>query len=308
MSKKKNDDVITGKDLKGNEVTVLVVKPSPDIYRDSQTAYNKAFREALESGALLRQKLTDYMEKQGIWDDTKQKAYDKLLDEINAKGEALQKGGIPIKDAREVALSMRKQRGEFRSLIAERSALDTNSVEGQADNARFNALICLCVLDPNTKKPIFQKQEDYDNLAEEPWAVKAAGSLANMIYEIDPNYDANLTENKFLVNYDFANEELRLVNADGHLIAIDEEDGTERLINEGGRYVAYHEDGTQYFINMDGEEIDQEGEKVLEFSPFLDDSGKPIPAPKNDGGEEETAKKEDKPKATRASKKKVESS
>lgn len=300
--KKKDRTVIDDKDLQGNKVSVLIVKPAPQAYRDSQIAYNKAFRSALESGALLRQKLTDYMEEQGIWDDDKQKEYDDLLGEIGAKEEALNKGGIPIKEAKELALSMREKRAKFRVLIAERTALDTNSVEGQADNARFNALVCLCVLDPNTKNPIFPNLDDYDKLAEEPWAVKAAAELANMIYEIDPNYDKNLAENEFLVKYDFANEDLRLINKDGHLVDIE-----GRLINDEGRFISYHKDGTEYFVNMDGEEINEDGDKVVEFSPFLDDDGKPIPVPKSEGDEEKTDKKETKPKATRSSKKKVES-
>ena len=307
---KKN--LVTGKDKKGNEVTVFVKTPSSQDYRDSQVEYNKSFREALESGALLRQKLTDYMKEQGIWDDDKQKEHDALLDNITSQSETLQKGGIPLKDGKEIALSMRKKRAEFRLLIAERTALDTNSVEGQADNARFNALVCLCILDPNSKTPIFKRQEDYEKLDREPWVVNAASNLANKIYEIDPNYDKNLTENKFLVNYNFAqydedNNAFPLVNNDGHLIALDE-DGTERLINEQGRYIAYHEDGSEYFVNLDGEEINEDGDKVVQFSPFLDDEGKDVPVPESQKKEEETTKKDTKSKGARASKKKVESS
>jgi len=136
--------------------------------------------------------------------------------------------------------------------------------------------------------------------------------LANKIYEIDPNYDKNLTENKFLVNYNFAqydedNNAFPLVNNDGHLIALDE-DGTERLINEQGRYIAYHEDGSEYFVNLDGEEINEDGDKVVQFSPFLDDEGKDVPVPESQKKEEETTKKDTKSKGARASKKKVESS
>jgi len=280
--KKKTEELVEGKDSKGNAVNVLVIKPSTAAYRDSQVAYNKAFREALESGALLRQKLTDYMEEQGIWDDDKQKAYDQLLDEINVKEGALRKGGIPLKEAKEIALSMRQKRAEFRNLIAERTALDTNSVEGQADNARFNALVCLCVVDPSTKTPIFKELDDYDKLAEEPWAVK---------------------ENKFLSKYDFVNKDLRLVNAEGHLVDIE-----GRLISEDGRFIDYREDGTQYFVNSDGEEIDEDGDKVVQFSPFLDDDGNPIPEPKSETEDEKAAEKATKSKATRSSKKKVESS
>ena len=51
---------------------VIVRKPTPKEYRDSQIAYNQAFRKALDSGAFLRQKLNDYMIEEGIWDDEKE--------------------------------------------------------------------------------------------------------------------------------------------------------------------------------------------------------------------------------------------
>ena len=98
-----------------------------------------------------------------------------------------------------------------------------------------------------------------------------------MIYELDPDYDKNLTENKFLVDYKFADEELRLINADGHLIDVDESN-TERLIDENGRFVAYSEDDEQYFVNRDGEEVNPDGSRKVEFAPFLDDDGNPVEA------------------------------
>ena len=63
MEKKLSDTEreVTSKDNDGNEVKVLVKKPTPQEYRDSQIAYNQAFRKALDSGAFIRQKLNDYM-------------------------------------------------------------------------------------------------------------------------------------------------------------------------------------------------------------------------------------------------------
>ena len=50
--------LVTEKDLDGNEVTVFVKKPTTKEYRESQAEYNRAFRAALESGAVLKKKLT----------------------------------------------------------------------------------------------------------------------------------------------------------------------------------------------------------------------------------------------------------
>lgn len=289
--------VIESTDVDGNPVKVLLKTPDAGDYRDSQIEYNKAFRKALDSGALLRQKLADYMEDQGIWDKDKQEKNDRFVAEIGAMEERLQAGGIKLTEAKQIAIDLRVKRVEFRSFLAERNSLDQNSVEGQADNARFSELVRLCMLNPATKKPYFQTQSDYDAAAEQPWVIEAASELAGIIYGLDPDYDEKLTENKFLKEFDFINDDLRLINADGHTV-----DGDGRLIDEDGRFIAYRtEEGKaaqdkedRYYVNRDGEEVvlitDGDDENWVKKSlatrqPFLDDDGNPIITAKKEDAE-----------------------
>jgi hypothetical protein len=284
--------IIESQDKEGNPVQVALKSPGVTEYRDSQVEYNKAFRKALDSGALLRQKLTDYMREQGIWNEEKQKENDRFVDEIRSKEEALRRGGIKLTEAKQIALDLRLLRLQFREFIAEKNQMDQNSAEGQADNARFSELVRLCMLNPNTRQPFFPSQSDYDNSADQPWVVEASSQLASMIYDIDPDYDNKLQENKFLKDYSFVNDDLRLINENGHLIDID-----GRLINEEGRFVAYRNAKAeaaqdldkQYFVNREGKEIipteGDDGSEIWvekgaeEAQPFLDDSGKPIELP-----------------------------
>ncbi len=283
------EKIVEGVDKEGNEVKVLLRQPTAQDYRDSQIEYNKAFTAALKSKAPLRQKLVSYMRDNEVWDDEKQKQHDELISEISACEDKLKGGGIKLSEAREVALLLRGKREDFRELLSEKNALDQNSAEGQADNARFSELIRLCMLDPNSKKPCFVDQKAYDSQAEQPWVVKAASELAGMIYGLDPDYDKNLEENKFLKEFNFVNEELEFINEDGHTV-----DSEGRLINEDGRYIAYRTEKAKeekdqskvYFVNRDGEEVicktNDKGEEewvkisLAERKPFLDDSGNPI--------------------------------
>ncbi len=318
MANKKDDNkdrVIEGVDKDGNTVKTLLRQPTAQDYRDSQVQYNETFRKALDSGALLRQKLTDYMTDQGIWDEDKQKDNDKFIDDISGREEALKGGGIRLSEAKEIALELRELRAKFRELLSEKNALDANSAEGQADNARFSELIRLCILDPATKTPRFPDQNAYDTNADEPWVVEAASDLAGMIYGLDPNYDKNLEENKFLKEFKFVDEELRFVNDEGHLVDIE-----GRLVNQDGRFIAYRtEKGKKnkdqddlYFVNREGEEVilvvGDDGEEdwvkisLKERKPFLDDEDKPlkstVKAEKPSEEPEEEASPE-KPTATR---------
>lgn len=277
--------LVEGKDEDGNEVKVYVKKPTSVEYRDSQIEYNKTFRSALESGALLKKKLVDYMKDQGIWDEKKQAEYDRLVEKIQELEGVLDAGGIPLVEAKNTAFDLKQARGEFRLLIAERTALDSNTAEGQADNARFTSLLAQCILKEDGRNRVFADIDSYEESASQPWAVKAASELANMLYDLDPDYDKNLKENQFLVNYGFANEDLQLTNSDGHLIDIDE-DGVERLIDKEGRFIKYDDDGNAIYINRKGEEVDEDGKPKVAFQPFLDDKGKPVDVPVT---EEETA-------------------
>ena len=241
----------------------------------------------MQSGAVLRQKLSNVLEEQGVWDDEKEKQYKDVMSSISDGEQALKQGGITLSEARETALGMRQKRGEFRGLIAERSSMDGNTAEGQADNERFSFLVYRCLLQDNGS-PMFSSKEEYEESAGEPYVVDAAGKLAEKLYGLDPEYENNLPESKFLKNYKLADKELRLINKDGHLIDIDEE-GIERLVNEGGRFIAYDDDGESYYISRTGEKIDEEGDIIgQDFSPFLDDSGKPIPVPGEEKASDET--------------------
>ena len=280
---------VTGEDNDGNEVVVVIKRPTAQCYNKSQIAYNKAFRQALDSGALLRQKLTDYMKEQGIWDDAKEKQYEVLVAEIGQMEDRLKGGGIRLSEAKDVALQLKEKRAEFRNLIAEKNALDTNSAEGQADNARFVSLVSTCIYDASGNTHKFADIQAYEAQSDQPWAVEAAGALANMLYNIDPNYDKNLEENKFLQEFNFVDEELRMINDEGHLT-----DADGRLINEDGRFIAYRTEKAKkekdpdklYFVNRDGEEVvkitNSNGEEewvkisLKERRPFLDENDKPI--------------------------------
>ena len=289
-------EIFEGEDLNGDTVKFTVKTPGAEEIKKSQIVYNKAFKQALDDGALLRQKLTAYMREQKLWNDDKQEQYDKLLETINDMEESLQKGGIRLTTAKEIAIDLRDKREEFRGLIAERNSLDAASAEGQADNARFEELVRLCTLNPENGQRYFANEADYNASANQPWVVVAAEKLGNAMYGLDPNYEKNLEENKFLKEFKFVNDELRFINEDGHTV-----DSDGRLTNEDGRYIAYENDDdykarkNPYFVNKEGERVveGKDGwvkESVSERQPFLDDDDNPIEA---------SAEQEEKPKTTK---------
>ena len=260
----------------GKDVHFLVRSPSFKNQREGQKVYNTAFTDAIKSSAVVRAKMDDVLKEQGIWDDSKEEELTELQNEIIKAERVLAKGGISLQRAKHVALEMKKTRDKIRDLLMVKNSLDTNSAEGQADNSRFNYLVSACTVYKDTEKPYFKNMDEYLEKSTDPVAIKAAQTLANMVYGLKDDYEQDLAENKFLKKYHFVDNELRLVNKEGKLV---DEDG--RLIDEAGRFI----DEKGEYVDKFGHRIDKEGDYVVDFEPFLDDDGNPI-------AEEDKKKKE----------------
>ena len=296
--KKKKKEVIKSTDLDGKKIELAILRPTSYHYRKAQMTYNSVFREAVESGAFLRQNLEAYMRKQGLWNDQKQEEYEKITTKINENEKKLASGGIKLSVAKDIAIQMRRDRLAFRELIGERTSLDGNTAEGQADNARFNHLVTLCVLNPDTGDVTFESIEDYEFRSDEPYAVQAASTLAELLYDLDPDYEKSLAENEFLHKYKFVDDDMRLVNKEGELVDVE-----GRLIDEDGRYI----DADGEYVDIDGNPLDEEGNFKIETQPFLDDDGNPIleSEPEEDAVEEEVENVEEEEVVAETPKKKT---
>lgn len=254
-------------EINDKKVEFLVKSPSFKDQREAQKVYNQAFSDAVKSGCIVRGRLEDLLKEQGLWDDKKEMRLNTIQHELLGHEQTLSKGGISLQRARGVALEMRKLRDDLRELISSRTNLDNNTAEGQADNARFNYLVSVCLVYSENKKPYFVSYEEYLNKSADPVAIKAAQILASRLYGLDDSYEKNLPENKFLKEYKFVDENLRFINKQGKLT-----DSEGRLVDENGRYI--NEDGE--FVDKDGKRVDRSGEYVVEFKPFLDEDGKPV--------------------------------
>jgi hypothetical protein len=253
--------------IDGVEKEFLVRSPSLNDQREGQKVYNQAFTDAVKSKSVVRAKLDDLLQDQGLWNDEKQAKFTGLQRELLDGEKRLAKGGFSLNEAKDLAIKMKKTREEIRDLISVRSSLDNHSAEGQADNARFNYLVSACLVYNDTKQSYFANMEDYLNRSGEEAAILGAQNLANMLYGLDNDYEGTLPENKFLKKYKFIDDKLRFVDKKGRLI-----DSEGRLVDENGRYI----DDQGSFVDKFGNRVDEQGDYVVETKPFLDDEGKPI--------------------------------
>lgn len=258
---------IESKDSDGNEVVIYAVRPSAEETASAQMESNKTFKKALINGAMVRKTLETELESQGIWNKEKQKKLEKYNSDIREHLTALKGGDIKLSEARDLAIKVRIARMEAMSLQAERNEYDSYTAEAQAEAAKIDRLVFLCLKDDKGES-IFKDDEDYRERQNETYVLSGAGKLAAMVYGIDEGWESELPENKFLKKYGFVDSDLRLIDKkDGHYVTID---GTR--INENFQYV--DEEGN--VTDADGNRVDEDGLPIVEVKPFLDEDGNPI--------------------------------
>lgn len=250
MSKKK----IEGKDIEGNDVTVYVVKPSPQDKRDADVVEKRMFAKLIndkdektgKATAVLRSRLFEIAEQQNLWDADKAKLELDLIDKINTNLEKLAKGGIKLSEGRELAIEVTDCRQQINMLHAPLADLKKYSVESQCMDAAFEFLFIRCVKDEKGNQ-IFQTVDEYKDGPDHPWLYEASTYFANTYYGLDEKWENDLPENQFLIKYKFVDEDLNYIDKDGN------------KVTRGGDLVTQDEE-----------------EKEDEFSPFVDDEGNPV--------------------------------
>jgi hypothetical protein len=276
MTESKKNGIVETEDSGGKKLTVVVKYPTPQQFKDAQLASITAFKEAVDAGAMTREGIDDYMKSTGMWTDEKQTEFDRLT-KLIAEGESQLARGGKTKDgkkftkteARQLALDMKKWRMEQLLLLAKRRELDEYTVQGRAENTRFDYLVSECCYNED-KTRVFKDLQDYIDKSDEPYASAAASELSSMLYGIDKDFEKNKPENKFLVKFGFARDkDLRLINRDGHLV-----DSKGHLINEDGRLV----DEGENLVNVFGGKVDKEGNPLEEFVPFDEEEIAPASA------------------------------
>lgn len=286
-------ETVTAED--GQQIVVVVKKPTNDQLKQADIHKAKAWNKAFKEGVMTKAEVEKIMVDRGIWSEEKSKIEARLSQEILELEKRLYRGdgkaSPKLSDGRDIALEMRQKRIELRDLISERLAADDNTAESLADNARFDFLVYKCSYNGETDQPLFDSYEDYNSQGSSRPAIAAAQLLARMIYDLDSDFESKLPENAFLRQH-------KLVNDDGQLIdpktkyTVDPEG---RRINELGHYL--DEDGNRVDIN--GVRIDEDGlYEMVEYENDLYEEEveeeveeKPAPKPRKKRATRKTAAK-----------------
>lgn len=268
----KNREVFDAK-VDGEKVEFAVLKPTQKQQDEAQKVYMRKYRELIENGdCLIRIQLDKVMRDRHLWDDEKEKEYGELQQRLIKNGRRITEGGFKKKEAYDLALIMRKDRDRLVDLVSIKNTLDVNTAESQAENYRFHYLVSACTVYNKNDELVFDDLEDYLSRVDEEYSIKAAQTLFKIMHNLDLlESRAKLPENKFLKKFSYVNDNLQLIDNQKRLI---NEDG--KHIDENGRFIKWLDDKDFVFVDMNGNEVDVDGNYVVEEKPFLDDEGEPI--------------------------------
>ena len=264
MADDKRDFEVNGKQYAVRVPTVQEIK-------EANETRSRTFNEALNRGDLLREQLESELRKRELWNDQREMEYQTLRREVIDGEYKLQKGGIKLKTAKDIALNMSESRNRMVELLSSRTDLDSNTCEGKADAARFNYLFACCLVYGETGEHYFpNKLDDYLVNQDDPVAGAGATEFYYLLSGSD-EVDDRLPENRFLRKFKFVDDNYRLVDEGQKLV-----DKSGKHVDEFGNYIKWKKDGTFVKIDDKGREIDALGDFSQEHSAFLDDRGKPI--------------------------------
>jgi len=253
-------------EVEGKKYAVRV--PTVDEIKKANETRAKTFNESLSRGDLLRDQLETELRNRKLWNDSREQQYQTLRKEVLDGEYKLQKGGIRLNNARQIALEMSEKRNNMVELLSSRTDLDSNTCEGKADAARFNYLFACCLVYNETGEAYFPNNiDDYLVNQDDPVAVAGASEFYYLISGSE-SVDQQLPENRFLTKFKFVDNELRLIDKDGKLV---NDDG--KHIDEDGNFVKWSADGTSTKVDPTGRAVNDDGDFEVEHSAFLDDDG-----------------------------------
>jgi hypothetical protein len=181
----------------------------------------------VERGVKVKKQLNKMLKDRGVWteeEDKQEKALTNRIVELSNKLKNAAKHKLTKQQGRDIALKIFKARRELQQLLTERNSLYVGSAEALAENAKFDYLVSVCTLDPESGKPYFYNLDNYNMRKEEKAAWAAAAELANMLYnsvDFDENFIDNLIEVKFLKKFNFVDDKDQLVDDKGNVLDLD---------------------------------------------------------------------------------------
>lgn len=248
----------------GKKVKLAVRQAQYQDYEESDQVYATKVASLVKESSprrkmLLRSDVDKFLRANGVWTEDDENAVSKLREEIDANLAKLSKGGIKRSEGRQLALEITDKRREIVRMMSKRQVFDDVTIESMAENEKVDYLIYCCTVYADSGSNYWDSFEDMKNDKLSDAYRRASVIVAEGVYNIDPNFERNLPENKWLHRFGYVDDELNYVDPK-----------TGERVSRDGRPVKELEAEIE-------EMVKKANANLTEEAPFLDDeTGEPI--------------------------------
>jgi hypothetical protein len=247
----------------GKEVTLAIKMPHAEDLQEANQVYTTKIASLIRgSGSrqlLTRQLLNEFLKNQKIWTDEDEKKVQVLQVEIDGLLSKLRKGGIKLAEVRALCIETMDKRSKMVDILRQRQMFDDATIESVAEAERMDYLIYTCTVYADSGRSYWDSFEDMQNDKLSEAYRRASLNAARVVFDIDPEFEKNLPENKLLKKYGFIDENLNYVDRK-----------TGEKVDREGKPVKQLEDTAQ-------EKLDNLQGEITEEVPFVDDeTGEPV--------------------------------
>lgn len=265
----------TVKEGKGNEVKLAIRKPLYEDYEVAEKIYATKVAALIKESVgrrnlLLRSDLEKFLKEHEIWTPKEEEQLRKLNQEVDKLLNKMRQGGLKLSEGRELAISVMDKRKEVVRLMSKRQIFDDTTIEAMAESERNDYLVYASTVYADSGRNYWDSFEDMKNDKLSDAYRQAAVVSSQVIYNIDPEFEKNLPENKWLKKYNFI---------DGELNYVDRKTG-EKVDRDGKPVKSLEQEAMRQLQNLQGE--------IVEETPFIDDeTGEAVPVQAKEEPKEE---------------------
>jgi hypothetical protein len=245
------------KESSGKEIMLSFKRPQSENFEEADKIYaskiSALIREGGKKRLALRSEVDKFLRESGIWSDKDEQNLKDLNQEINDALNRLRKGGMKLSEGRKLCFEVTDKRRECMDILRKRQFLDSATIESVAENERNDYIIYACTVYADSGQNYWDSFDDMKNDKLSDVFNAASTTAIEFIYNINPEFEKRLPENRWLKKYNFIDNDLNLV---------DRKTG-ERVDKEGKPLRELEEAVVQEFQNLQGE--------IEEETPFVDD-------------------------------------
>jgi len=242
-------------------IKLAVLPPTEKQLQDAEAKRINTISRLIKTGGkdlLSRVELEEFLRDNNIWSDKDEEKVQNLNEEIDELLSKLKKGGISVKEGRDICIYITEKRIEMLRTIAKRQSYDNATIESQAEQKRDEYLTYVCTVKEDDSELYW---DSFDEFLEDAGSEAYNGAVKRAMDYLageDETFEKRLPENRWLKKYGYLNDQLQYIDRK-----------TGERVDKNGDPIDESADFVRSINNLQGE--------IVEEEPFVDEeTGEPI--------------------------------